>query len=343
MELIIGLGESGSNIAIEYAEGRREDNKIIVFNTALTDLNKIKSEKVTKVTVGEGQGSGRNPRVTMDLFRNNKDKLKKILVDKLQKEIKVIKIFAGLGGGTGAGSLPTILEIINEISPTTINYTIMVMPLLIEGNPTCSNSLALLDKIYEDYVMKGYAIPIIINNDNYRKYLGKNSETWKKVNMEIINVVTKITDFTNFTGTPKRNGMGSVDYNEFKRVIEPDINCAGCLGLFHYNFKKDTIESVTIPYDISKGKKAVVLFKTTRGVKHKYLEALNNKVRFFKIIGESEAEGKETCEIIINGLTLPEELLGQRLKRARKQIKGLKHKNKEKAVGKINADELLDL
>jgi len=82
MELIIGLGESGSNIAIEYAESR-PNNKIIIFNTAKTDLEKIVLERVTKVTVGNGDGSGRNPKVTMSLFSENKERLSEVLKERI--------------------------------------------------------------------------------------------------------------------------------------------------------------------------------------------------------------------------------------------------------------------
>jgi len=344
MEAIIGLGESGCNVAVQYFNKTRRKYKLILLNTAKDDLNKITEPSAIKLVVGKGEGSGRNPKKTVEIFSEVRDKvqdfLKQVLLD--DTEVDEVNIFAGLGGGTGSGSLPFIIDILLQMNITV--KTTMILPLSLEGNPSCSNALALLQKINTDYIENGLITAVIVNNDDYQKHLGKGGGfTWYDVNSKIVDACIKMFDFDSFRGNPKLNGLKSLDKEEFKRIVYPDKQYHGFLNIFELSLKNGP-DSLSIDFDLSKGKKAIVLFKTKKPITISVLEKLNMWVPYFKIVAESDCEdGQDACYILINGLPLPDTLLGQRLKEVQDQIKGLKKENKSKKVSNINSDELLDI
>ena len=73
MEAIIGLGESGCNVAVQYFNKTKRKHRLVLLNTAKDDLNKITEPSAIKLVVGKGEGSGRNPKKTQE---NDKYKMK---------------------------------------------------------------------------------------------------------------------------------------------------------------------------------------------------------------------------------------------------------------------------
>ena len=105
---VIGAGQAGGRIARAfYGIGYK---KCVAINTADADLKPLDLPGAQKLLIGSMQGSGKDmakgKRAAEDAMQKIYDTIKDVFgtVDK-------IIICAGFGGGTGAGSLPTLIEI----------------------------------------------------------------------------------------------------------------------------------------------------------------------------------------------------------------------------------------
>lgn len=143
--MIIGLGQCGNRIADEFARlGNRAQKergvKVITDAFAVdTDaagmggLQYISSHKDKRIVIGEGKtkghGTGGLAELGAQVFREDGYKI----VDVLRKakrfpETDAFLLIAGAGGGTGAGGIPVLAQIIKERYTDKPVYSVIVLP-----------------------------------------------------------------------------------------------------------------------------------------------------------------------------------------------------------------------
>lgn len=126
---VVGLGGGGSNalnsmISLQQIQGV----EFVAVNTDAQAL--MNNQSPTKVQIGEtltrGLGSGGNPEVGEQAAEESTQKIQDVLQD-----ADMVFLTAGMGGGTGTGSIPTAAQIAKSLGALTV--AVVTKPFAFEG------------------------------------------------------------------------------------------------------------------------------------------------------------------------------------------------------------------
>ncbi len=126
---VIGLGGGGSNslnsmISLQQIQGV----EFVAINTDAQAL--MNNQSPTKVQIGEtltkGLGSGGDPEVGKQAAEESTQKLEDVLQD-----ADMVFLTAGMGGGTGTGSIPIVAQVAKTIGALTV--AVVTKPFAFEG------------------------------------------------------------------------------------------------------------------------------------------------------------------------------------------------------------------
>lgn len=126
---VMGLGGGGSNslnsmISLQQIQGV----EFVAVNTDAQAL--MNNQSPTKVQIGEnltkGLGSGGDPEVGLQAAEESSQKLQDVLQD-----ADMVFLTAGLGGGTGTGSMPIVAQIAKTLGALTV--AVVTKPFAFEG------------------------------------------------------------------------------------------------------------------------------------------------------------------------------------------------------------------
>lgn len=110
--VVLGSGGSGNNTVNRLHQVGIEGAELIAVNTDKQDLQKLDSD-ITKIMIGakltRGLGAGGFPELGEKAAEASRHELAELLAN-----THLIFLTAGMGGGTGTGSLPVIAEIARE-------------------------------------------------------------------------------------------------------------------------------------------------------------------------------------------------------------------------------------
>ncbi len=190
---ILGLGQAGSNVA-EYAITKKF--KSIAVNTAKVDLNLLKYIPQGNRLYLEGyNGAGRNREIGKEALIANAGQLLEMCKEKLDNCDSVFVVCGG-GGGTGSGSIPVAIDILQELY--SIVNVIYILPDNFESPSAKMNAYDCFSEISENP-----QIGSIFVIDNERgKLFNKNCPKFKVqqlVNRQIIDSLIEINEFTDKT------------------------------------------------------------------------------------------------------------------------------------------------
>ena len=126
---VVGLGGGGSNsinsmISLQQIQGV----EFVAINTDAQAL--MNNQSPTKVQIGEtltkGLGSGGDPEVGKQAAEESTQKLEDVLQD-----ADMVFLTAGMGGGTGTGSIPIVAQIAKAVGALTV--AVVTKPFSFEG------------------------------------------------------------------------------------------------------------------------------------------------------------------------------------------------------------------
>ncbi len=152
---VIGTGCSGSNTINRLSEVKVEGATLIAMNTDAPHLVKTRADR--KLLLGKkitkGLGAGSDMKMGEEAATESKDEIKHIIGD-----AQLVFVTCGLGGGTGTGSVSTILHQAKEANSLTV--AIVTLPFSSEGPTRMKNALDGLAKL-----KKVADTVIVIHND----------------------------------------------------------------------------------------------------------------------------------------------------------------------------------
>ena len=139
---VVGAGGAGNNTINRMTEIGITGAETIAINTDAQDLLYARSD--VKVLIGKeltkGLGAGSVPKIGEDAAKESEHDIKQ----KIQGADMVF-LTAGLGGGTGSGSLPIVAEIAKKMGCLTV--AIVTMPFAMEGQRRYENAVVSLERL----------------------------------------------------------------------------------------------------------------------------------------------------------------------------------------------------
>ncbi len=148
---VVGAGGAGNNTITRLMQVGIVGAETIAVNTDAQDLLYTDADK--KILIGReltaGLGAGADPKLGMEAARESKEEIKKAL-----KGADMVFLTAGLGGGTGTGSLPVIAQISKELGALTV--AIVTFPFRMEGKQRLENArwgLEMLEDVVDTLIV----------------------------------------------------------------------------------------------------------------------------------------------------------------------------------------------
>ena len=170
----LGLGMGGSSIAAACADIEMGKKNLkypytsLLINTNKVDLEKVqaKNSLIKKMVIGNGKGAGRDLTVGEETFKQNKERILEEVKTQFQ-DSDFIWIVAGLGGGTGTGSIIQAAELLYRNGFQKKFGLILTLPRKTEGRTVLSNALERLQTITK---LMSSALGSVIVVDNQKLY-----------------------------------------------------------------------------------------------------------------------------------------------------------------------------
>lgn len=156
---VVGSGQAGSRLAEAfYAHGY----DTVVMNTASQDLAHIAIPPAHKLLLQYGLGgAAKNLEIGKAAAETYRDQITELVDDKLG-DCQVLMLCLSLGGGSGAGSCETLVDILAASGKPLVVMT--VLPMAAEDAQTKQNALETLSRLAKDTQNKRVHNLIVIDN-----------------------------------------------------------------------------------------------------------------------------------------------------------------------------------
>lgn len=289
----IGVGNAGSKLVdqminFERDTGRTLCRHALVINTARTDLAKPKNiPEDRRILIGDthkkarGHGVGGDAEVGAEVAKTDIDEIRRVFDDIEIHEIDAILVAAGLGGGTGSGAAPVVIEELQKMYDEPV-YGLGVLPGKYEGGRPALNAARSL----QSFVNKVDNF-IAFDNDAWRSRGQTIEQGYEEMNEELATrIVTLLAagevdesdvgenamDSSDIMRTLDTGGVSSIGYAS----TELDINKQGLLAQFNETeeTEKESTDAakikglvrravnsrLTVPCGVSSADRALIVF-----------------------------------------------------------------------------------
>jgi cell division protein FtsZ len=248
---VIGAGGSGSNTITHLTE-MKIGVETIAANTDAQHLLKTKANN--KVLLGKkktkGLGAGSNPSVGEAAAQETENELREMI-----SGFDLVFLTAGMGGGTGTGSLPVIAKAVKEAGALCV--AIVTTPFNAEGKKRMENALTGIAKL-EDKV----DTLIVVPNERLLDYVPDLplAAAFKIADSVLSNAVKGISELI------IKPGLVNLDFADVRTVLEKGGNAMIGIGEISNDETKDravraaekALESPLLDLDFSNVSRALV-------------------------------------------------------------------------------------
>jgi len=157
---VIGTGQAGSKLASTFHQFGYD---AVVINTAMQDLKHIDLPDSNKLLIQSTEfgGAAKDLSIGHESALNYRGEIAQLINEKLAHS-QVNVVCSSLGGGSGAGSLETIVDVLTEIGKPIMVLT--VLPMTNEDVQTKHNSIQTLSKLSQFAKEKKIANLIVVDN-----------------------------------------------------------------------------------------------------------------------------------------------------------------------------------
>jgi len=236
----IGVGNAGSKLIdrmleFEQQTGRDLCRHVLVINTARTDLAKPKYvPKDRRVLIGDthqkakGHGVGGDGEVGAEVAKNDIDEIRRVFDDVEIHEVDAILVAAGLGGGTGSGAGPVVIDELQKMYDEPI-YGLGVLPGEYEGGRPALNAARSL----QSFVTKVDNF-VAFDNDAWRSRGQTVEEGYEEMNRELATRIVTLLAAGEVDGSEV--GENAMDSSDIMRTL--DTGGVSSIGYASTDLKK---------------------------------------------------------------------------------------------------------
>jgi cell division GTPase FtsZ len=289
----IGVGNAGSKlidqmIEFEFETGRNLCRHALVINTARTDLAKPRNiDEDRRVLIGDthrkarGHGVGGDAEIGAEVAKTDIDEIRRVFDDVEIHEVDAVLVAAGLGGGTGSGAAPVVIDELQKMYEEPI-YGLGILPGTYEGGRPALNAARSL----QSFVNKVDNF-IAFDNDAWRSRGQTIEQGYEEMNEELATrIVTLLAagevdesevgenamDSSDIMRTLEVGGVSSIGYastavdvekqgllakfNDAEESESESTDAAKIKGLV----RRATNSRLTVPCDVSSADRALIVF-----------------------------------------------------------------------------------
>lgn len=208
---VIGTGQCGSSLSSELYKLGYE---AIALNTAMQDLKFIDIPDSNKLLLEYGVGgASKELEIGKAAAEAHKGEITQLINEKLSNS-QVNVLCLSLGGGSGAGSCETLIDILSEIGKPIIVIT--VMPMDTEDAQTKSNALETLAKLANFAKNKKINNLLVVDNAKIELIFQNASQT-DFYNLANKAIVETLDAFNTFSSMP--SAIKALDPMEFSKIL----------------------------------------------------------------------------------------------------------------------------
>jgi len=303
---VVGCGGAGNNTVSRLMQMGIKNVETIAINTDALDLLYTDANK--KILIGKettrGLGAGADISVGKKAAEEQRDEIKNAI-----KGADLLFLTAGLGGGSGSGSLPLVAQLAKEMNILTIS--VVTLPFLMEGKHRAENARIALEEL-EQYV----DTLIVIQNEKLLE-IAPNltlAEAFKFADEILANAVKGIVDVV------MNPGLVNVDFADLKAIIKEGK--FGVIGIGESDTEKRAIEAAEkaishplLNIEISNGRAALIDIMSDPSItvkeSQKVIETVASRLsEDAKIIWgvqiDKNLNGKLKTLVVITGLEKPD-------------------------------------
>ncbi|WP_200531438.1 tubulin/FtsZ family protein [Halorubrum sp. LN27] len=289
----IGVGNAGSKlidqmIEFEVETGRNLCRHALIINTARTDLAKPENiPEDRRVLMGDthrkarGHGVGGDAEIGAEVAKTDIDEIRRVFDDVEIHEVDAVLVAAGLGGGTGSGAAPVVIDEIQKMYDEPV-YGLGVLPGKYEGGRPALNAARSL----QSFVNKVDNF-IAFDNDAWRSRGQTIEQGYEEMNEELATrIVTLLAagevdesevgenamDSSDIMRTLDTGGVSSIGYastelapakqgllskfNESDQSEDESTDAAKIKGLV----RRAVNSRLTVPCEVSSADRALIVF-----------------------------------------------------------------------------------
>lgn len=204
---IIGIGGAGVNALNNIMNMNVNGVKFIIANTDVKSLESSSCQHKIRLglEITKGLGAGSKPDIGYQAAEESAEEIKEAI-----KDVDLLFIVAGMGGGTGTGASQVIAQIAKDLGILTLGF--VTTPFSFEGKQRmdfAKNGVAGLEKHIDSLV--------VIANQNLFKVINQNTsmvDAFRIMDTVIHSGVKAISDLI------IANGLVNLDFNDIKTVIK---------------------------------------------------------------------------------------------------------------------------
>lgn len=143
---VIGCGNAGSQVA-DLAQNEGFD--CFIINSSIRDTSTVNFPQERMAIIGEGRGVGKDRAKSKEYMKMciKTQVINAQVFKDFMKLKEVVFIVSSTGGGTGSGIAPTLLQILQNMYPTTKFILVGILPTNEESYDTLENTIAYMQEL----------------------------------------------------------------------------------------------------------------------------------------------------------------------------------------------------
>ena len=210
--LYVGIGQCGNKIVDSFAGHK---NKAIAINTTQKDMNGLvnvnKNNMINIEANGTKGGAGKTPALGKKAMLEHIDEVMN-KIETVGKESDYIVLCAGLGGGTGSGGTPVLIQ--SLLAQKKKVMLLLTLPDDTEGVEVQVNAFNSCLNILK--IIESYKVPyILIENNKIRSRMNStNNFDWSSVNQSLGKVFSQFNASAN-----KTSSYTTFDETDYKKTL----------------------------------------------------------------------------------------------------------------------------